>query len=233
MLSTDARRAKISAASLAGVFALVALLAGADLAYDLRAGNSAFHIALEGALVVAVSLGGFVPMVARFRSLVLHTQALKARAEGLEQRADDLAQRAGDLEEHAGRLKQRADDLEQRLAASRSEADVWRREAGELIAGLSAAIDRQLDQWALSPAEKEVALLLLKGLSHKEIAEVRGVSEATVRQQARALYRKAGLNGRHDLAAFFLEELLEPKRRDAPAQPRDGPVTAERSPGGG
>lgn len=63
-------------------------------------------------------------------------------------------------------------------------------------------------RWELSPAEKEVALLLLKGLSHKEIAEVRGTSEATVRQQSRALYKKAGLTGRHDLAAFFLEDLL-------------------------
>ncbi len=204
------------------LFGFVAVLAGADLIYDLRTGNSAFHIVVESALVVAVSLGGFVPMVRRVRSLVRHTHALKERADGLEQRAEDLEQRAGDL-------KLRAEDLEQRLAASRSEADVWRREAGDLIAGLSAAIDRQLDHWALSPAEKEVALLLLKGLSHKEIAEIRGVSEATVRQQARALYRKAGLNGRHDLAAFFLEELLEPRRPAAAVNPRDSPVTTEKS----
>ena len=58
---------------------------------------------------------------------------------------------------------------------------------------------------------EEVALLLLKGLSHKEIAEVRGVAETTVRQQARALYKKAGLGGRNDLAAFFLEDLLGPQ----------------------
>lgn len=226
MTPTDARREKIGVAGLAGIFALVAVLVAADLVYDLRTGNSQFHIAVETALLLAVGLGGFIPTVQRYRSLVLHTQALKLHARDLEQRAGDLEQRAGDL-------KQRADDLEQRLAASRSEADVWRREAGDLIAGLSAAIDRQLDHWALSPAEKEVALLLLKGLSHKEIAEIRAVSEATVRQQARALYRKAGLSGRHDLAAFFLEELLEPKRR-APAgeSPRDGPVAAERSPGG-
>jgi len=54
-------------------------------------------------------------------------------------------------------------------------------------------------------------LLLLKGLSHKEIAEVRNVSETTVRHQARSLYRKAGLSGRNDLAAFFLEDLLGPQ----------------------
>ena len=86
----------------------------------------------------------------------------------------------------------------------------WRQEASDLIAGLSQAIDRQLERWNLSPAEKEVALLLLKGLSHKDVGRLRGVSEATVRQQARSLYDKAGLAGRHDLAAFFLEDLLDP-----------------------
>ena len=58
----------------------------------------------------------------------------------------------------------------------------------------------------LSVAEKETALLLLKGLSHKEIASVRNVSEGTARQQATAVYRNAGVSGRNDLAAFFLED---------------------------
>jgi DNA-binding NarL/FixJ family response regulator len=53
-------------------------------------------------------------------------------------------------------------------------------------------------------------LLQLKGLRHKAIAELRQTSERTVRQQALAVYRKSGLGGRTDLAAFFLEDLLLP-----------------------
>lgn len=98
-----------------------------------------------------------------------------------------------------------------RLAATEREATRWREEARQLIDGLGVAVDRQFDAWGLSPAEKEVALLLLKGLSHKEIAGVRSVGEATARQQARAVYQKAGLAGRSDLAAFFLEDLLLPR----------------------
>jgi len=79
------------------------------------------------------------------------------------------------------------------------------------------AIDDQLERWHLSAAEKEVALLLLKGLEHKEIAQLREVAETTVRQQARSLYRKAGLAGRHELAAFFLEDLLGPRTHEARA----------------
>jgi DNA-binding CsgD family transcriptional regulator len=112
--------------------------------------------------------------------------------------------------------------LRERLATSRADAEGWARNARSLIAGLAGAIDEQLERWRLSGAETEIALLLLKGLEHKEIAALRGVSETTVRQQARSLYRKAGLAGRHELAAFFLEDLLGPRapleddRRAAP-----------------
>jgi DNA-binding CsgD family transcriptional regulator len=50
----------------------------------------------------------------------------------------------------------------------------------------------------------------LKGLSLKEIAQIRATSERTIRAQARALYAKAGLSGRAALSAFFLEDLLAP-----------------------
>jgi DNA-binding NarL/FixJ family response regulator len=62
----------------------------------------------------------------------------------------------------------------------------------------------------LSPAEREVGLLLLKGLSHKDIAQVRSTTETTIRQQALALYRKSALRSRAELSAFFLEDLLLP-----------------------
>ena len=52
---------------------------------------------------------------------------------------------------------------------------------------------------------------------HKEIASARSITEATARQQARAVYKKAGLGGRNDLAAFFLEDLLLPRHAQARA----------------
>jgi DNA-binding CsgD family transcriptional regulator len=96
------------------------------------------------------------------------------------------------------------------LANAREDAERWRRETADVLAGLGAAIDREFDRWGLTPAEREVGLLLLKGLSHKEIAGLRSVSERTVREQARALYKKGDLSGRADLAAYFLEDLLLP-----------------------
>jgi DNA-binding CsgD family transcriptional regulator len=96
------------------------------------------------------------------------------------------------------------------LEVARAEGAQWRGDMRELLKGLSAAIDAQFERWGLTPAEREVALLLLKGLSHKEIAVVREASVLTVRQQARSVYTKANLSGRAALSAFFLEDLLLP-----------------------
>jgi len=103
-----------------------------------------------------------------------------------------------------------ADQLSVDLAAARLEAERFRNEARDVLRGLGEAIDRQFDRWALSPAEREVALLLLKGLSHRDVAAIRATSDATIRQQALAVYRKAGLRTRSELSAFFLEDLLLP-----------------------
>ena len=124
--------------------------------------------------------------------------------------------------------RRRSDRLHVELAEAQAEARRWSQEAHVVLEGLGAAIDRQFARWELTPAEREVALLQLKGLRHKAIAELRQTSERTVRQQALAVYRKSGLNGRSDLAAFFLEDLLLPSVRhptdvspsDAGWQPR-------------
>lgn len=58
------------------------------------------------------------------------------------------------------------------LATQGAERDAWRARAQTLLRGLGEALDRQFDTWALTPTEKDTALLLLKGFSHKEIANL-------------------------------------------------------------
>lgn len=69
-------------------------------------------------------------------------------------------------------------------------------------------IDEQFNTWVFTRSEKEIALLLIKGLSMKEIADIRGSNESTVRQQASQIYKKSQLGGRMELSAFFLDDLL-------------------------
>jgi DNA-binding CsgD family transcriptional regulator len=116
------------------------------------------------------------------------------------------------------REREAARALRARLVEVSTAAESWRRETEALAAGLGRAIDSQFQQWKLTEAEREVALLLLKGLSLREIASLRETSERTVRQQSLAVYRKAGLAGRAELSAFFLEDLLSPSARPDPAR---------------
>lgn len=76
--------------------------------------------------------------------------------------------------------------------------------AGELLS----VMKEQFNQWKLTPTESEVALLLIKGLSMKEVALARNVKEKTVRSQATKIYSKSGYAGRHELAAHFIEDLM-------------------------
>ncbi len=94
---------------------------------------------------------------------------------------------------------------ERSLATSAAERDAWRRSAETALAGFSTAVEQQFGAWNLTPAEREVALLLLKGFGHKQVAARTGRSERTVRQHAVSVYEKSGLGGRAELAAFFLE----------------------------
>jgi DNA-binding NarL/FixJ family response regulator len=70
------------------------------------------------------------------------------------------------------------------------------------------AIEIQFNDWKLTPSEKEVALLMIKGLSTAEIAATRNTKDKTVRQQASTVYAKSGLEGRYALSAWFFEDIL-------------------------
>jgi len=164
-------------------FALTAVFMSVDVVSDLIAHTAPAHIVLE------IMLGG----LALSGVFYFSRQALR---EQRERQAVSLALARAERESERWRL----------------EADAWRREAKDALNGLASAIDRQFKRWELTTAEGEVALLLLKGLSHKEAAELRGTSERTVRQQALTVYRKANVAGRAELSAFFLEDLLLPEK---------------------
>lgn len=110
----------------------------------------------------------------------------------------------------AGQQREHQLQIVRDIEVARVQGHRWRQEAHTLIKGLGDAIDVQFTRWNLTEAEREVALLLLKGLSLKESAQVRATSERTIRAQAQSLYGKAGVTGRAALSAFFLEDLLAP-----------------------
>ena len=96
-------------------------------------------------------------------------------------------------------LRQRDDQLAviRDLEVARVEGQRWRSEARTLLNGLGEAIDQQFSRWNLTEAEREVALLLLKGLSLKEAAQVRATSDApSARRRNRCTRRRVFRAGR-------------------------------------
>ena len=73
---------------------------------------------------------------------------------------------------------------------------------------LGTLIRQQFADWKLTDSEQSVGLLLLKGHSLREIAAVRDTREKTVRAQASANYRKAGVSCRHAASAWFIADFL-------------------------
>ena len=73
----------------------------------------------------------------------------------------------------------------------------------------SLVMSQHFTAWRLTPAERDVAVFLVKGLSTREIAEFRGTSEGTIKAQTNAIYRKAEVTGRTQLLSTFIEDLMD------------------------
>ncbi len=69
-------------------------------------------------------------------------------------------------------------------------------------------VDEKFREWNFTSSEEEVALLLIKGLTIYEVAQVRNTQTGTIKSQSNAVYRKSGLKGRNELVAYFIEDLL-------------------------
>lgn len=73
---------------------------------------------------------------------------------------------------------------------------------------LADVIAVQFTAWGLTPAERDVGFFALKGLDVAEISALRNAAAGTVRAQLTRIYAKAGVSGRAQFAAFFVEDLL-------------------------
>ena len=94
-----------------------------------------------------------------------------------------------------------------RLAtADRRRAEVQLRRASSAFMQLLA---ERMAEWGLTPAERDVALFAIKGMSTAEIAALRSTSEGTIKAQTNAIYRKAGVTGRAQLISLFIEDLID------------------------
>ncbi|WP_343081561.1 helix-turn-helix transcriptional regulator [Ostreiculturibacter nitratireducens] len=91
------------------------------------------------------------------------------------------------------------------IRAHRLAEEKLRRASGAFMELLA----ERMAEWGLTPAEQDVALFAIKGMSTQEIAALRNTSEGTVKAQTNAIYRKAGVSGRPQLLSLFIDDLMD------------------------
>lgn len=72
----------------------------------------------------------------------------------------------------------------------------------------SEVMEARFKDWALTSAEREIAILAIKGFSIAEMADLRETKQGTVKAQCAAVYKKADVTGRLQLLSVFLDDLM-------------------------
>ncbi len=175
------------------------------MSFDVDAQDEGKLRALIGLVLAAVVLGGAADLYLDAPTTWFSVHVLAEIALiGLSTATGVILWRAWRVAESERRATART------LVAVEEDQRLWRRRAESALTGLRQAIDGQFDAWGLTPVERDVALLLLKGEGHKQIAGRLHRSASTIRQHAVSVYGKSGQAGRAELAAFFLEGLSHP-----------------------
>lgn len=91
------------------------------------------------------------------------------------------------------------------LLARMRDMDAGLRVARGQMAGV---MDGFFRAWSLTDAERDVAMMILKGLDNEAIARVRNTAAGTVRAQSTSIYAKSGTHGRAQFVSLFVEELM-------------------------
>ena len=72
----------------------------------------------------------------------------------------------------------------------------------------SEVLEARFHDWSLTAAEREVAILAIKGFSIAEMADLRDTKQGTIKAQCASVYRKADVAGRLQLLSIFLDDLI-------------------------
>ena len=92
-------------------------------------------------------------------------------------------------------MQRTRDSLEERLKAASG--------------SFSRLLEAHYDAWGLTPSEREITKLILKGCSNSEIAEIRNAATGTIKAQTHSIFTKSGFAGKNQLLGFLLEELTD------------------------
>lgn len=97
----------------------------------------------------------------------------------------------------------------QAIRQAAQERDRARAELRSLRGDFDRILQAHFSLWNLTPAQRDIALLTLRGLPIERIAQLRGSAPGTVKAHLNAIYRAGGFHTRSELVGFFMDELLD------------------------
>lgn len=95
------------------------------------------------------------------------------------------------------------------LAKLKSENDTAAAHLHRLRVDFDQHVKIKFNQWGLSDAEQDIALLMLRGLSNSDIADLRDTKLGTVKLQSHKVLQKSGTTSRTEFMSIFMDEFMD------------------------
>lgn len=99
------------------------------------------------------------------------------------------------------------------LRLTRAEAARSKETIQMLRGNFDAVLREKFDEWGLTAAERDVTLLIIRGLSGAEIAAARNTAQGTIKAQSTSIFRKIGVGSKTELMSAIIDEFLDARPR--------------------
>lgn len=93
----------------------------------------------------------------------------------------------------------------------RAEAEATKDTIQMLRGNFDEVLQNKFEDWGLTIAERDVTLLIIRGLSVAEIASARSTAQGTIKTQSTSIFRKIGVRSKTELMSVIIDEFLDGK----------------------
>lgn len=84
------------------------------------------------------------------------------------------------------------------------------RETIQILRGnFDEVLHEKFNSWNLTPAERDITLLIIRGLNVADIAMARNTAPGTIKAQSTSIFRKIGVRSKTELMSLIIDEFLD------------------------
>lgn len=70
-------------------------------------------------------------------------------------------------------------------------------------------LEMNFSKWGLTKAERDITLLIVRGLTVAQIAEARSTAQGTIKAQSTSIFRKIGVSSKTELLSLIIDEFID------------------------